>query len=63
MPRILPVDLDIARIWGEFSADRSRAVVDTLLAATAMQHQLTLVTRNTRDIADTPVVLHNPWLS
>ena len=60
--RTLGVDRAIARIWGKLAADRSRPVVDTLLAATAIHHGLTLVTRNIRDVQDTPVVLHNPWL-
>ncbi len=61
--RILPVDMPVARIWGELSAERSRAVVDTLIAATAIHHRLTLVTRNVRDVEDTPAQLHNPWVS
>ncbi|MEX0852189.1 MAG: type II toxin-antitoxin system VapC family toxin [Bauldia sp.] len=59
--RILPVDLPTARLWGELSAKRPRAAVDTLIAATAIVHNLTLVTRNTRDVADTGVALVNPW--
>ena len=59
--RILPVDLSTARLWGELAADRPRQVVDTLIAATAIVHDLTLVTRNTRDFADTGVALVNPW--
>lgn len=59
--RIVPVDLQTARLWGELSAPRLRPIVDTLLAATAIIHQLTLVTRNTRDIADTGVNMINPW--
>ncbi len=61
--RLLPVDLQIARIWGELAASRSRPVIDTLLAATAMHYNLILATRNVRDVEDTPVVLHNPWLA
>lgn len=63
--RVLAVDDTIARLWGELSADRSRPVVDTLLAATAIHHRLTLVTRNVRNVRnveDTPVMLRNPWL-
>jgi predicted nucleic acid-binding protein len=60
--RVLAVDQPIARIWGELSAGRTRPVVDTLLAATAMHHRLVLVTRNVRDVEDTAAVLHNPWL-
>ncbi len=59
--RILRVDRRIATLWGELSADRSRPAVDTLLAATAIVHGLTLVTRNTKDVADLPVKLLNPW--
>lgn len=59
--RILGIDAAIARLWGDWSADRPRPVVDTLLAATAVQHQLILVTRNTHDVDGTPVKTHNPW--
>ena len=61
--RILPIDHATATLWGKLSADRTRPVVDTLLAATAIVHNLTLVTRNTRDVQDLPVRLHNPWLA
>ena len=37
------------------------SVIDGLLAATAIQHNLTLVARNTRDVAATGVSLFNPW--
>lgn len=59
--RILPVDRAIARLWGELSAGRSLPVIDTLVAATAIVHGLTLVTRNTRDVEVTGVALINPW--
>jgi toxin FitB len=59
--RILAVDAAIARQWGELSAQRSRPVVDTLLAATALVHKLTLVTRNISDVRDLGVKLLDPW--
>lgn len=58
---ILDLDLPSARLWGEWSAQRPRATVDTLLAATAAVRGLTVVTRNSRDIEDLPVPLLNPW--
>jgi toxin FitB len=59
--RILGVDAAIARQWGELSAQRSRPVIDTLLAATALVHELTLVTRNISDVHDLGVKLLDPW--
>lgn len=59
--RVLPVDRPVARLWGELSARRPLSVVDALIAATAIHHGLTLVTRNTRDVAFTGVRLVDPW--
>jgi predicted nucleic acid-binding protein len=59
--RILDIDASTARLWGDWSSERPRPVVDTLLAATAVLHGLTLVTRNIRDVRGIPVKLLNPW--
>ena len=59
--RILGIDAATARVWGELSAQRPRPVVDTMLAATAMVHGLTLVTRNTSQVEDVDVRLQNPF--
>ena len=59
--RVLPLDVAAARLWGELSAGRSLPVIDTLIAATAITRGLTLVTRNTRDVAATGVPLVDPW--
>jgi predicted nucleic acid-binding protein len=59
--RILPVSRDIAQQWGEWSAERPRPVIDTLLAATAFKHNATFVTRNLSDVHDLPVKCLNPW--
>ncbi len=59
--RILGIDAAAATVWGELSAQRSRPVIDTLLAATAAAHALTLVTRNTSDVQDIVVKLLDPW--
>lgn len=61
--RILPVDAAVTRLWGELSASRNLPVIDTLIAATAIAGNLTLVTRNTRDVALTGVPLLDPWAS
>ena len=64
--RILPVDEDIADRWGQLTADARRSgkplgAVDGLLAATALQHDLTLATRNIGDFSPLAVALTNPW--
>ncbi|WP_428249160.1 type II toxin-antitoxin system VapC family toxin [Ferrovibrio sp.] len=59
--RLLPVDAAVARLWGELSAQRRLPVIDTLIAATALHHGLTLVTRNSRDMAATGAPLLDPW--
>ena len=59
--RILGIDAPTARLWGELTAERPRPVIDTLLAATAITHQLTFVTRNTSDVQDIEVKLHDPF--
>ena len=63
--RILPVDLATAKLWGELNgaAPKTPPVVDTLLAATAIVHNLTLVTRNVKDFTNFPVRVLNPWKS
>jgi predicted nucleic acid-binding protein len=59
--RVLPVSAASARIWGELSAGRTLPVIDTLIAATAIVQNLTLVTRNTSVVASTGVPLVDPW--
>jgi toxin FitB len=59
--RVLGINAATARVWGELSAQRSRPVIDTLLAATAMVHELTFVTRYTGDVQDIKLKLLNPW--
>ena len=64
--RILPLGLDVCLRWGEMQAqlekqDKPMPAIDGLIAATALQHQLTLVTRNTRDMEASGAALFNPW--
>lgn len=49
--RVLGIDNAVSDQWGRISAIRSVPVIDGLLAATALTHDLTLVTRNDRDVA------------
>lgn len=59
--RVLPIDREIADVWGKLSADRPRPVIDTLLAATALVHRLVLVTRNLHDFNGLGVDLLDPF--
>jgi predicted nucleic acid-binding protein len=57
----LNVDLEIAVCCATLHVPDPRPEIDALIAATAIIHRLTLVTRNVRDFADMPVVVVNPW--
>jgi predicted nucleic acid-binding protein len=64
--RIVPIDAAIANRWGQLAADAKRAgkplsIIDGLLAATALHHDLTVVSRNTSDFTNTQVQVLNPW--
>ena len=59
--RILPIDRAVANEWGRLNANRPLPVIDGLMAATAKIHRMTLVTRNTADIADLGVHILNPF--
>jgi len=61
--RILPIDHGVADRWGHIIgvAKSPLPVIDCLLAATALHHNLTVVTRDTQAIAATGVSLINPW--
>jgi len=64
--RVLPIDLNVADRWGRLAASARQsgkplAIIDGLLAATALEFDLTVVTRNTADFAKTPVEVLDPW--
>jgi predicted nucleic acid-binding protein len=63
--RILPIDANVAHRWGQLLADASRPLpaIDSLLAATAQEHNLVLVTRNEKDFAGLAMEVINPWRS
>lgn len=59
--RLLPVTVEVAEAWGSMRARSNLRIVDSLLAATALIHGLTVVTRDTGpfEIAGVPVI--DPW--
>ncbi len=61
--RVLPVDASVADRWGRLLAQAGRPVpaIDSLLAATALVHGLTLVTRNRRDFQHPELTVLDPW--
>lgn len=64
--RILPIDLRVAEVWASLRLslkDQGRAIggVDELIAATAIAHDLTVVTRNVRHFQPTGCMLLSPW--
>jgi len=64
--RILSIDTETARIWGEITAGaqskgRTIPASDGLIAATAIRHGLHVMTRNVADFAHTGAMLINPW--
>jgi len=65
--RILSIGDAIVRRWGEISGSTQRrtghapAVIDTLLAATALENELFLATRNMKDVRHSGAAVFNPW--
>jgi predicted nucleic acid-binding protein len=64
--RVLPIDSAVADRWGLLVSEAKRkgkslAVIDGLLAATAIHHNLTVVSRNVGDFVEAPVQVLNPW--
>jgi toxin FitB len=64
--RILPFDLGPAWRWGQIRADRQRSgrpipAIDAQVAAVALHHGATLVTRNVADFADLGITVLSPW--
>ena len=58
---VLPVSADAARLWGRLSARLGNDSVDLLIAATALTHGLTIVTRNVKHFTPAGVTVVNPF--
>jgi predicted nucleic acid-binding protein len=59
--RILPVDVAVARRWGQLSHRLGNKGLDLAIAATALEHGLTVATRNVSDFKPTGVAVFNPF--
>lgn len=61
--RILAIDSKVADRWGRLVAQAGRPLpaIDSLLAATALTHGLTLVTRNLKDFSHPDLTVLDPW--
>ena len=59
--RILPIDERVAQQWGRLNVPDPLPAVDGLLAATALVHELTIVTRNTKDFLRTGAHVFDPF--
>src|SRR3990167_2885000 len=61
--RILPFTEDTAPVCASLHIPDRRSERDAMIAATAIEHGFTVVTRNVSDFADTGVALINPWVA
>lgn len=59
--RVLPITSNIARTWGKLSAQLGHDGADILIAATAIHHKLTVVTRNVKHFEPAGVTIVNPF--
>ena len=60
---ILDTNLEVAELWGKLCVPNHHNAIDKMIAATALMHDLTLVTRNIDDFKETNVKLLNPFAS
>ena len=64
--RVIPIDTAVARRWGKLTGElenigRPLPVIDSVIAATALEHHFTLITRNALDFAQTNAKVLNIW--
>ena len=66
--RILLITPEVCLIWGKIQGKAERAgqripVIDGLIGATALHYNLTVITRNTKDVKITGAPVYNPWMA
>lgn len=66
--RILAIDVEVMLTWGRLYGERKQRgliipLIDSLIAATAIVHNLTVVTENVTDFIETGARVFNPWVS
>jgi len=66
--RIIDMNLDVATKWGQVQGRTEKIgkpmpLIDGLIAATALSHDLIVVTRNTKDMEQSGVTMINPWIT
>ena len=59
--RVFPVERSVAEAWASLMIPHTRPAMDTLIAATALVHGLTLATRNVRDFVGSGISVVDPW--
>lgn len=64
--RILPIEVEIARLWGDLTASRQKTgivipAIDGLIAATALRHNMRVMTRNTKHFQASGAVVIDPF--
>jgi tRNA(fMet)-specific endonuclease VapC len=64
--KIIPLDTDVLMVWGNLLAKLESKgyvmpAIDSLIAATALVHEMALVTRNVKDFEISGIILVNPW--
>jgi len=64
--RVFPLELNDAMLWGQLAGEaiargKTLPAMDTLLAATAIERGMILVTRNVKDFVRMPLRIFNPW--